>query len=223
MFFENLKAIPEIAGRAECSIFAVPKDSKITLKQAIYLKPDASKKTEVISVEQVRDFCSLASMKETSERFFVISPAEAMNEAAANAFLKTLEEPKPHCHFVLLAENPSLLLPTIRSRASIYYYKNRGKVDLPPSADERIMQLAKQTIAAKPPELIKIAEEISKDKKQPRQLAMAVVSTAIDILYKSYFKTGNTKFLTKLNNYIRLYENLEQNGHVKLHLVADLL
>jgi DNA polymerase-3 subunit delta' len=35
---------------------------------------------------------------------------------AANALLKTLEEPRPHVHFVLLSERPDRLLPTIRSR-----------------------------------------------------------------------------------------------------------
>jgi DNA polymerase III subunit delta' len=35
---------------------------------------------------------------------------------SANAILKTLEEPRPRVHFVLLAERPDRLLPTIRSR-----------------------------------------------------------------------------------------------------------
>jgi DNA polymerase-3 subunit delta' len=35
---------------------------------------------------------------------------------AANALLKTLEEPRPNVHFVLLSERPERLLPTIRSR-----------------------------------------------------------------------------------------------------------
>ena len=39
-----------------------------------------------------------------------------LNKAAANAFLKTLEEPPDHAFFILLAANPSAVLPTIRSR-----------------------------------------------------------------------------------------------------------
>lgn len=39
-----------------------------------------------------------------------------LNKNAANAFLKTLEEPPEHAYFILLAANPSAVLPTIRSR-----------------------------------------------------------------------------------------------------------
>lgn len=43
------------------------------------------------------------------------APGGIGNEAA-NAFLKTLEEPPAHCAFLLLAANPGAVLPTIRSR-----------------------------------------------------------------------------------------------------------
>ncbi|MGM0983944.1 MAG: DNA polymerase III subunit delta' [Pseudomonadota bacterium] len=49
-------------------------------------------------------------------RVIVISPAEAMNVAASNALLKSLEEPGSRTLFILLADIPSRLLPTIRSR-----------------------------------------------------------------------------------------------------------
>ncbi|MGM0537254.1 MAG: DNA polymerase III subunit delta' [Pseudomonadota bacterium] len=49
-------------------------------------------------------------------RVIVISPAEAMNVAASNALLKSLEEPGGRTLFVLLSDMPSRLLPTIRSR-----------------------------------------------------------------------------------------------------------
>ena len=47
----------------------------------------------------------------------VVHPAEAMNAVAANALLKTLEEPPAALRFVLCSAAPDeLLLPTIRSR-----------------------------------------------------------------------------------------------------------
>ena len=46
----------------------------------------------------------------------IIDDAAAMNTEAANAFLKTLEEPQPHALIVLIADNIDSLLPTIRSR-----------------------------------------------------------------------------------------------------------
>ncbi|HWE24185.1 MAG TPA: DNA polymerase III subunit delta', partial [Myxococcales bacterium] len=48
----------------------------------------------------------------------VLVPAESLNERAQNTLLKTLEEPPPATTFLLLAENPDVLLPTIRSRCA---------------------------------------------------------------------------------------------------------
>lgn len=50
----------------------------------------------------------------------VIYPSEAMNLIAANALLKSLEEPAGHCRFVLATEGSAALLPTIRSRCQIF-------------------------------------------------------------------------------------------------------
>lgn len=222
MFFDNISQITSIATKTSCSIFVVPPDTKLKLKTPLYLRPDPTKTTEIISVEQLRDFLALTNNRETSDRFFVITPADAMNEAAQNAFLKTFEEPKDFCHFILLTLQPNLLLPTIRSRAQTFYLKTSGSLDQPPQAKDKIMASAKQLISATPRDLPALAADLTKSKTQPRAQALAIVGLAIELLYKSYFKTGNAKFLTKLPNFIRLYESLEQNGHIKLHLVADL-
>jgi hypothetical protein len=49
-------------------------------------------------------------------RFGVIDGAERLTEAAANAFLKTLEEPPAHASIILVAAGPDAVLPTIASR-----------------------------------------------------------------------------------------------------------
>jgi DNA polymerase-3 subunit delta' len=46
----------------------------------------------------------------------VVDPAHQMTPAAANAILKTLEEPQPPSLLILVTSHPSLLLPTVRSR-----------------------------------------------------------------------------------------------------------
>jgi DNA polymerase-3 subunit delta' len=62
-----------------------------------------------------------------------VSFPEAHPESA-NALLKTLEEPRKNVHFVLLAERPDRLLPTIRSRCQTVRF-NR----LPPQVVDRIL------------------------------------------------------------------------------------
>jgi len=49
-------------------------------------------------------------------RVILIEPAEAMNEATANALLKSLEEPPEGVHFLLVSHAAERLLPTVRSR-----------------------------------------------------------------------------------------------------------
>lgn len=49
-------------------------------------------------------------------RFFLIDEADKLNDASANALLKTLEEPPPTSHIILITSRPAVLLPTIRSR-----------------------------------------------------------------------------------------------------------
>lgn len=49
-------------------------------------------------------------------RIVIIHPAEDMNANAANALLKSLEEPPPGAIFLLVSHHPWHLLPTVRSR-----------------------------------------------------------------------------------------------------------
>jgi DNA polymerase-3 subunit delta' len=71
-----------------------------------------------INVPQMRELEREANMRpfEGAARLFIIEDADKLNEASSNALLKTLEEPPPTTHIVLLTARPAVLLPTIRSR-----------------------------------------------------------------------------------------------------------
>jgi DNA polymerase-3 subunit delta' len=66
-------------------------------------------------VRGLADFIALSTHR-AGHRVLVIHPAETLHPAAANALLKTLEEPPPATLIVLVSDQPSRLLPTIRSR-----------------------------------------------------------------------------------------------------------
>jgi DNA polymerase III subunit delta' len=53
---------------------------------------------------------------ESRRRVFAIEDAHTMNDQVANRLLKTLEEPPPFVHLILLAHRPQDVLPTISSR-----------------------------------------------------------------------------------------------------------
>ena len=77
------------------------------------------KKSRIISAEQIREKL-IHEVTQTSLaggwKVGVLVGADRLNEASANAFLKTLEEPPEKTLFVLLSDAPQQLLPTILSR-----------------------------------------------------------------------------------------------------------
>lgn len=75
-------------------------------------------KSKVIKIDQIRDLVSFFSKTAQygGRRVALLSPAESMNRNAQNALLKTLEEPGAGAFLLLLCDQPSRLLPTVRSR-----------------------------------------------------------------------------------------------------------
>ena len=75
-------------------------------------------KMRIISVDQMRDLMQQIQLKpsEAGYKISIISAADRLNTQAANAFLKTLEEPPQKSVLILLSTEPQRLLPTILSR-----------------------------------------------------------------------------------------------------------
>ena len=75
-------------------------------------------RSRVIGICQVRRLETLAAMQpfEGRRRVFIVDPADALTSEAADAFLKTLEEPPPAVTIVLVSSAPNLLAETVRSR-----------------------------------------------------------------------------------------------------------
>ena len=70
---------------------------------------------------------------ESQYKVAVIVAADRMNEEAANAFLKTLEEPPPHSVLILLTTEPQRVLETIRSRCLRLNFASEGQQQLAPA------------------------------------------------------------------------------------------
>lgn len=78
-----------------------------------------SPETQEISIDQVRTLVlarAAFAPHEGRAKVFLVRRAEELSISAANALLKTLEEPGARTHFVLLSSTADALLPTIRSR-----------------------------------------------------------------------------------------------------------
>lgn len=220
MFFDSVDEITEIARRVGCAIFVIPASLEVEIKNALVLEPDGK---SVITIEQMREVMARLSVRQTSDVFVVIRPAEALGLEASNAMLKNLEEPGEKVHFVLITDALSSLLPTILSRAEVYFLKDKRAIDGPIEADKKVLDMARRLVVAKPADLPALADEITKKKDGVRAYALSVLAVAIEMLYKSYYKTGKEVFVRKLPKFLSAYEAISANGHIKLHLVADLI
>ncbi len=80
----------------------------------VVLKPES--KSGQILIDQTRSLARNATLTATGQRVFVIHPADAMNNAAANSLLKTLEEPPADTLLILCTPRRSALPATILSR-----------------------------------------------------------------------------------------------------------
>lgn len=84
----------------------------------LVLSPDPSRASGTIAIDEVREIVRQTGYRRYTgrRRVVIVDPAEAMQAPAANALLKTLEEPPEGTGFVLVSHNASALLPTILSR-----------------------------------------------------------------------------------------------------------
>lgn len=81
-----------------------------------WVRPES--KSRVITIDQMRELMQTIFLKPTEAQYkvAVIVCADRLNTQAANAFLKTLEEPPPRSIVILLSTEPGRILETILSR-----------------------------------------------------------------------------------------------------------
>lgn len=86
--------------------------------------------------------------KEVKWRIFIIQDAATMQAAAANAFLKTLEEPPPRAMLILLNDSDRTLLPTIISRCQVFELRAVPSVIIEQALGERGVKAEMMSILA---------------------------------------------------------------------------
>lgn len=97
------------------------------------LKPEG--KSGLYAIDTLREMIDKehAAPFEAPGKVFILEDVERMQPAAANALLKTLEEPTPDTTFLLLCSSLQEILPTILSRCTILHFQ--------PLPEEAIVQL----------------------------------------------------------------------------------
>lgn len=106
-----------------------------------------------IKIDQIRDLQKELSFRpfEASKKVCIMEAAERLNPAAANAFLKTLEEPPGNALLILLTTNSGAVLPTILSRCQ--------RLSFSPLSSELIEEYLRET--GVPAESAKVAASLA--------------------------------------------------------------
>jgi len=95
-------------------------------------------KSRVVTVEQMRELMREVQLKPTEAGYKVaiIVAADRLNPQAANAFLKTLEEPPAQSVLILLSTEPQRILETILSRCLRLNFSAEGALELDKAQSE---------------------------------------------------------------------------------------
>ncbi|MBU0531598.1 MAG: AAA family ATPase [Candidatus Uhrbacteria bacterium] len=106
---DNLTVVTPISSHPDVTIVRRETDAK------------SGKLKSSVSVEQVRDLRERLSMSSLhgGRKVAIVEEADQLNSAAANALLKTLEEPTPKTHLILIAAGRGHLPETIYSRCEV--------------------------------------------------------------------------------------------------------
>jgi DNA polymerase-3 subunit delta' len=125
----------------------------VVLKRGI--NPDTGKTMTVLGVDEIRKLGGFFGLTSGAGgwRIAVIDTADDMNDAAANALLKILEEPPSRAILLVLSHAPARLLPTIRSRCQRLALKPLADADVAAELGHRLPQLSESERAA----LVKLA------------------------------------------------------------------
>jgi DNA polymerase-3 subunit delta' len=131
---------------------------------------------------------------EGGRRLAVIADAEWLNVEAQNALLRTLEEPPPSTHFVLITASPAGLTATVRSRCQrvVFPAERPPAPDSPEAAEEvrasaeRLSALPRQSL----PEVLDWAEEFRGARAVAAAGLLELLSVAAGTLHAGVCRDG---------------------------------
>lgn len=171
-----------------------------------------------IRIASIRDVKKTISMSQQQKgrRFIIVSDADAMNQEAANAFLKTLEEPNSNITIILTTSRREQLLQTILSRCQ------QIRCDILHDDDISLALQVRNNVEQEDANLIarlsdgsysKACELINSDLRQLRQ-------EVVDLL-RAMLKKNN--YILNLTNKLEAYSSAKDRSKVETMLVLLLL
>lgn len=160
----NLHHAHLIESSIEEGLIAVRSFLQERLSMEIAGNPDVmNMKEDRLGIDAARELRSAQQRKGISQKrkIFLVGFSQATAEAQ-NALLKSLEEPTDNTHFFIVTPNTGALLPTLLSRVEIISLASDA------DTDDNADSLARDFLAATPPERISLVEDIVNQKDATR-------------------------------------------------------
>lgn len=140
-------------------------------------------KSKIIKINQIRDL--IHDLNQTSHcshyQVAIIHPAEAMNRASSDAFLKTLEEPSGQVLLLLVSHRIGVLLPTIISRCQ--------RLTFTPCAHDATVQWLQKKINSDLPKALQLLKITNQSPLSALELEITNFLSLRDNLFNSMLNT----------------------------------
>lgn len=176
-----------------------------------------------IKLEQIREICRIAVYHPylAEKKVFYFTAFERMTEVAANAFLKTLEEPPPAVYFLALAGSEEMVLPTVLSRMQRVYLGQDPETPATEADPQAGTALPEEELLAAGDlySLLRLAEE--KEKQERAEVEAYLISLAAFFQRRLRENPGQHRYFRYLQAVQRARENLAANVNLRL-LLEDL-
>ncbi len=171
------------------------------------LKPE--EKSRVIKIDQIREMSEKLSQTAHSGNYqvVVISPADAMPVSAANALLKTLEEPNGKILIFLIDDQKNALPATIMSRCQKIFFDS-SHVDLRMQGNSLVLR----------DQLLNHLEQIQLRRVNPMTVAAAYLKISNDTIFQTLILLCVD--LSRIQMHVHLKQIINQDVHEKLAKMA---
>ena len=196
-----------------------------------------------IRIAQIRELIAFTERTplQGGSRVVVLAPAESMNDNAANALLKCLEEPGSNTVLLLVCQHIGRLLATVRSRCQVLLFAPPPREralswladqDVPSDKAAPLLQLARggplkalsyvqQAAWAQREAMLSGLAQLQQGKKTPAQLAQEWLGFDLETVLEwmsgwvqdmaRYQATGNERFLA-CQDYLKMFRHLAQRA-----------
>lgn len=217
----------KIAGEAVCGEKNAPcgacsnciKADKGIHPDIIFVEKHEDKKE--ITVDIIRSVRAEAYImpNDADRKVYIIRDADIMNAESQNAVLKILEEPPSFVVFLLLAENPSRLLPTVRSRCAVLSVKAEEQEAVSETVEELVNAWEKGDTVEAAAILMALDETKKADKMEFPQILEEAKRAALAKLKNG----GNKERIMKLFDAIAEAEKYQTVNVGRVHLTGLFL